>query len=253
VSYNPARTWKNAYSLDFTAQTTQNLKTGGDGTKTIDSKSWALTNSANANTIDITNGTGLVIAASNTNVNYTGTTRTCPILTVPITTVFPSCNLFTHMLRLQARILLTNSITNFEFGGLAFEYTSPTSQNFHTLKGFSTTPNRIQAEDSTASATTIRQVSTSSTDDILCIIYRPPWTYMTTSGAFSTTPMNATTARLNGCGQIEQTSVITTASELQIGLYLITINTQGQTDGFQVTFTHLQLDYMEQIPVIGGF
>lgn len=245
--------WKNAYKVDFTSLTTQNLRTGGNGTKTIDGKNWTWANDANVNTADVTNGTGIVIGASNANVNYNGATRNCPILSVPISTLFPNFDIFNHTLRIQARLLLAGSITNFEFAGMGFEYTTtPTNQNYHMLKGFNTTPNRIQSEDSIGGTTTIRQVQPSSTDDILSIIYRGPVSYKTQSGAFSTFPLgDPTTERLTA----HQTGTLSiqTSGQLAFAFYYVTLNTQAQTDGFTITWTHLQLDYLEALPVVGGY
>lgn len=250
MSYKPVA-WKNAYTVDFTAQSSQNIRTGGNGTKTIDGKSWTWANDANSNTANVTSGTGIVLAASNTNVNYNGGTRNVPILTIPVTSLFSSYNIANHALRLQVRVLLTNSITNFEFVGAGFEYvTTPTNQGYRMLKGFSTTPNRIQTEDNVAGSTTIRQVSSSSSEDILGIIFRDPNNYFTMSGVFSSTPMNAGTNRTS---VHPSGTTIAYATDLQVCLYYLTINTQGSTDGFQVTFTHLQLDYIELTPILGGF
>ena len=52
-----------ALDIDFTAQTTANLKTGGDGNYTYGGHQFAATNVATAQSADLTNGTGLVIQA----------------------------------------------------------------------------------------------------------------------------------------------------------------------------------------------
>jgi hypothetical protein len=61
--------FQTAYSVDFTLLPTQNLLTGGDGTKTIDGKTWTLTNSANATTVFLNDGThsGLFIQCNANN------------------------------------------------------------------------------------------------------------------------------------------------------------------------------------------
>lgn len=53
--------WATGYEIDFTAQSTQNLITGGDGAKTIDGKTWGAAGTATATTCGITAGTGLVL------------------------------------------------------------------------------------------------------------------------------------------------------------------------------------------------
>lgn len=58
--------WTPVYTLDFTAQTTQNIKTGGDTTYTVDGKTWTANGTANTSAASITNGTGLTATMSNT-------------------------------------------------------------------------------------------------------------------------------------------------------------------------------------------
>jgi len=136
---------------------------------------------------------------------------------------------------------------------MGFEYTTtPTNQNFHMLKGFNTTPNRIQSEDSIGGATTIRAVAPSSSDDILSVIYRGPVSYKTQSGVFSTFPMgDPATSRLT-CHQTG-TVDIQISSTLALALYYVTLNSQALTDGFTITWTHLQLDYTESLPATAGY
>jgi len=51
------------YEVDFTTQTTQDFKAGGDGNYTIDGKNWKVTGTgASAGTFKILNGTGIVLA-----------------------------------------------------------------------------------------------------------------------------------------------------------------------------------------------
>ncbi|MDX1555209.1 MAG: hypothetical protein R3212_04215 [Xanthomonadales bacterium] len=50
--------------IDFTAEPTQDLKAGGDGNKTIAGKTFYVDNTANADTLAITNGTGLQFDAA---------------------------------------------------------------------------------------------------------------------------------------------------------------------------------------------
>jgi len=64
-----------AYSVDYTGLAGLNLLTGGDGTKTIDGKTWTLVNSANLQTAYINDGThaGLYLRC-NTNNSLNGNT-----------------------------------------------------------------------------------------------------------------------------------------------------------------------------------
>lgn len=56
--------YSTVYEVDFSALTTQDLKTGGDGDKTVDSHTWVAQNAASATTLAITNGVGLDFLSS---------------------------------------------------------------------------------------------------------------------------------------------------------------------------------------------
>lgn len=56
--------WEAVSDIDITAYTTQNLATGGDGTKAIDGVNWTLTGVANATTAAVTNGVGITLLYS---------------------------------------------------------------------------------------------------------------------------------------------------------------------------------------------
>lgn len=246
MSYEPHR-WKNAYSVDFTSLSSQNIRTGGNGTKTIDSHSWTWANDANCTSADVVNGTGIVVAASNTNTSNSNANRTGPNLSVLATELFPAYSVLTHILRLQVRVILTNSVTNFEYGGIAIEYTTtPTTQRIHLIKGFQTSANRLQTESTLSGTTTVIGLTSSISDDVFCMIFDAPARYETRSGAFTSTPMNAETYRASE--QQAAVGSINTPAKLQFALLQSTLNTVGGTDGFSVTYTHLQLDYTERVP-----
>lgn len=61
------------YDQDFTAESNQNLLTGGDANKTIGSYTWALVGSANVTSLDVVNGTGIVM------VGKTATAANCTL------------------------------------------------------------------------------------------------------------------------------------------------------------------------------
>jgi hypothetical protein len=65
-----------AYEVDLSTLATANLKTGGDGVKTIDGKPWTLANSANGQAVAVNDGThaGIYLRASTANTDdYTTT------------------------------------------------------------------------------------------------------------------------------------------------------------------------------------
>lgn len=60
------------YEVDYTTLVTQNLKTGGDGAKTVDGKAVFVAGTVGATTNGITNGVGLVIQGNANGDNYLG-------------------------------------------------------------------------------------------------------------------------------------------------------------------------------------
>ncbi len=71
--------------LDFTAEATQNLITGGDGNKTIGGKTFYVDNTGNATKFAVTNGVGLEMDHDATNTSVFGTTRTGLIAGIRLT------------------------------------------------------------------------------------------------------------------------------------------------------------------------
>jgi hypothetical protein len=83
----PGASLATAYSVDFSALTASNLKTGGDGTKTLDGKPWALAQSVNAQTVWLNDGThaGLYLRCSVANTDDYLTTYNGPRLIAGLT------------------------------------------------------------------------------------------------------------------------------------------------------------------------
>ena len=79
--------WTPGYTLDFTVLPAQNLITGGDGAKTIATKTWNLLNSANASSIYINDGThsGLYQRCNTNNSSNSGATLAGPQLYAVLT------------------------------------------------------------------------------------------------------------------------------------------------------------------------
>lgn len=244
---NVPNIWRTAYKVDFTALSALNIKTGGTvGSKIIDGKAWTWANDANAAAADVTPGTGVAISANSVSTNYNGTTRTCPILTVPVLTLFPAYSPQNHILRVMTRVLLTNSDTNFEFGGMSLEDASaPTNQNIHVLRGFNTTPERPQVEATVSGTTTIRIVDPPTTDTVLGILFRAPKVYEAWTGAY-TSGQSLTLSTFKFAEFLDMAHpLMRTSASPTIGLFQVTLN---GTASFTVTFTHLQLDYYAKNP-----
>jgi len=90
--------WSQKYAVDFSTLPTQNLKTGGDGTKVIDGKNWEAVNTGNATAWDLDGSTGLVWDTNNGNYDYGS--RTSPYLYALITSLWSDYNAANHLLRM---------------------------------------------------------------------------------------------------------------------------------------------------------
>jgi hypothetical protein len=237
MSYSVQGRWRRAYALDFTTQSSQNIRTGGNGSKTIDGKTWTWANDTGASTANITNGTGYVVALANT-------ASANPQLSIPVSTLFPSFSLARHALRVSARVLLTNSITNFEMGGVGLTM-GASGQAYACIKGYNGAANCILYQSNT---NTIASAG-GQTDDIVGYIYAPPAIAEGRSGTYTAgLPLKVSTLRGSESQQPTATPIL--QGTPKIFLQTSTSNSQGLTDGFVVTFTYLQVDYMDRIPPV---
>ncbi len=104
----------NSVDIDFTTYATTSSLT--DGVQIGNSMvGWKVENSANTTTFQITNGTGLVITLSSAASELTGSTRSAPMVTIPLSTLASSLN-WTEVadIRISAIISTTNMNENFE-------------------------------------------------------------------------------------------------------------------------------------------
>ncbi len=109
---------KVGYTIDFKAQPSQNLV---DGANTIAGHTWTVENAAQASAFALVPGVGLRIA-SNTNANnLLATTRTCPLITVPLNSL--NANLLIQSVsEIQLWVLFANnSSQNFDRTIIGFE------------------------------------------------------------------------------------------------------------------------------------
>jgi len=239
--------WTTAYSVDFTAlgaTADQNLKTGGNGSKTINGQTYTWANDANATSADLTNGTGIMIVLNTTNSNYGGATRTTPILTIPFQSVFTGYSILNHIVRIRARVLLTNCDANTEGVRLVIEDVSaPTNQNVNYFKGFSTITNQ-HGFTSTISGVSTTQTLITSTDDVIGLVWEGPKNAEWWSGTFSSGILN--------CGNLQWSESQNMANPLmfkpaqpRFGIGAGTANVAGS---FTAIFTHLIVDYCSKHP-----
>jgi len=111
--------WTVAYSLDFTAQPTQNLITGGDGAKTIAGVTWYVSGTAGSTTFGITNGTGLVMLRNSAD----------PAIYVPIANLVSSYAAFHTDVEVWARIIPANITTSASWAASGFIKLSGTAND----------------------------------------------------------------------------------------------------------------------------
>ena len=236
--------WTSAYSVDFTSLGSQNLKTGGNGTKTIDGKVWTWENDANATSSNVTNGTGIVIVCNTNNSNYGGSTRTTPILTLPFQTLISGYSVQRHIVRVRTRVLLTNCDANTEGARLIIEDSSaPTNQNVNYFKGFSGgVSNQVITVSGVTAVSTTRSTSTS-TDDVLGLVWEGPKSVEFWSGTYGGS-LTLSTLRWSECQDMAN-PLMFKPTQPRIGLVAGTANVAGS---FTATFTHMEVDYFSKNP-----
>lgn len=255
MTYGPAmRLWRTVCDVDFRALSAQDLKSGGDGAKTVAGMSWALANSANASAVSITAGTGLVFVCNANSSLYSGATRTAPLLSILLTDSFSYYNskrflVGPHMVRLMARVQLTTADANFENGFLAIESAgAPANQWFGLGKGHNGADNITFFANDTAVATTIEQSTTSFADDVLGITFEAPDLAQGWTGVYDTAgdrlPEEFNSGRFSYSSNLA-TPLMRTTADPRIVLGAETGNVSGS---LTVTFTHFRVDVIEKHP-----
>jgi hypothetical protein len=243
--------------VDFRALSTQNLITGGDGAKTVAGMAWTLNNSASATSVNITAGTGLVIVCNTTNSLKSGTTNNAPEMRILLNTAFSFYNfkrflVGSQIVRVWARVLLTNADANFENGFLVIEdAATPTNQWFGTGKGFNTANNfTFFANDSPAPAgtpvaNTIDQSTAAFTDDVLGLTYEGPDCAQGWSAVYDTLgdrlPEESNSQRFSYSANIATPLMRTTV----LPRVCLGAETGNATGSLTVTFTHFRVDVLE--------
>lgn len=252
MSYPGAMLWRTAYEVDFTAQTTQDLKGGGDGNKTIDGKTWLLGNSANCTSIDVTNGVGIVFVASATITGYYegGATRNAPNLTLPISSALALYDLNQNAVRVVTRIQLTNADTAAEGGKLFMEYVStPANQNAAIAKWFNGGAISFATNESHAPTFTNPYPTNSSngTDDLLGLVFIPDKGWQAWSGLLATGDKMRLRNQRGSFKQAMGAPAILQGSDVRLGLCQVTNN---NTASLTTTFTHMRVDFCDLLPAI---
>lgn len=232
-------TWASVYEIDFSAEATQAFT--ADGSVLIDGKTWTVANKAAATTFGITNGSGLIIGPSTSNTEYSGANRTCPIITIPVSSLLSSFDLFAHELRLTVYLSAINGDANTELARAGFEVTSaPTNQNVMVAKGFGLGAVTIRSVFNLAGVATLVDDATNNSDNVLSLYYSPKALRAETrsgvySGGFPATTRGRRFMSLGGA----VASYPATSTDLRVLLAAQSGNVSGN---FSVTIHSMKLE-----------
>jgi hypothetical protein len=256
--YVPIGGFKNIYKLDFKAQTTQNLIGGGNFT--IDGKTWTVENQGNASAFSLTNGTGLVITTNSGTPAYQPNDRNAPLIRVDVPSLVGNLSfVMMKALRFRARVVLTNSDTNFEVAHLAIEWAlHPRFVHLVSSRGWIVSAIQNQngmcndTVDPGATDNETRDGSAVTSDDVLELVWGLEWMKesrhsLFASGAFprlstlqSSMFGNVPTIAADTVKGVMQN---TTGSTLQPRMALAAAPTSS-ANSFTATFTNLQIDQL---------
>lgn len=247
------------YALDFTAHSTLNIKTGGDGSKTIDGKTWTWANNANATTAAITNGTGLQINPVANSGSGAPASRLAPILTIPISNLIPDTyNPARHILRIAARVTLSGNTKVAQGVRLGIENaTTPKDQGISFFKGWSASaPGApgggelelvVQSSKPVATASLTFGTTSYTSNDTLAIDFEAPRTFDARVATYGT-----------AFPTVFDTYVESEIMEISAPLIrlpsdaVLTISAQDSAaaggGGFTATITHLQVWVKDKFP-----
>jgi len=244
--------WRTAYEQDLTTLANQNIKTGGNGNKTIDGKVWLWANDANCASANVVNGTGIVIVANATATGfYEGAiVRSAPNLTIPVLSLMPLFDICQNAIRVMVRMVLTGADAAAEGGKLFLEYvTTPENQNVSIGKLFSAGSLGFIVND--ALNPTFAQPypfnTTSNADDILSIIFWPNKGWETHSGLYVAGEKMRLRSSRSSFWQNTGTPSIRFATDVRLGICQVTNNA---TASLTTTFTHLRVDFHDRHPAL---
>lgn len=238
MSYIPEVAWRQLYNVDFTSE--PSAGPFANGPHVIAGKTWTVENAANAASMALQNGTGLIITPLAGGANYGDGQRTAPLLRASLAGLIGNVQFGTvRAWRLVVRVLLTNADQDFKFAKAGFEW-SATPQNFNALhgRGFSTGGGGVstQAQLNT-SAASVRTPASLSAEDVLELRWRPHFSFDYRIG--TTFPPNPSTF----VGSLMGTMSANVATAFGTGEMRVVLSAQptGAATQFTATFTRLAL------------
>ncbi len=264
--------WIPVYEVNFANLTTQPFS--GNGNVVIDGKTWNVANFANATSIGIINGEGLKFVNNTTSTDYNNGTRTSPLVTISVSSLYPDFDIEKHEVRLLVQVT-QNGNENFELIFTGFEHaTSPTALSFTLGKGYSTSNGFASKMTLNSSTNNPAQDTANFSDDILITEMNDINRFVTRTGAYSSSwPTNTTLRRVHyfttgGDLPMEKTSdvnlIITSVQVNSTGTFISTAqrlrlevrnkggsagsygNANGDVSG---SFTNLSVDRIKGKPV----
>lgn len=256
VSAVSASSWTTAYSVDFTALSSSNIRTGGNGTKTIGGQLWTWANDAQCTTATVTNGRGIVLAPL-INSLQTGNpnTRAAPILTLPISGVFTNYAASRHIVRVSVRI--SQSGDNATAKGVRFgleDNNAPVNQAYHMFKGFSSVQTWLVQSCALGVTSTPFNSSSNYTDDVLSFVFEAPKGFQASTAVFSSSLANTFSGSFPSTFAHYQTSEQQNMASplMYIGtqprILLCVQDSSPTSQQFTGSFTHLKIEYMTKFP-----
>jgi len=179
-------TWQAIYEVDFS--TLANDDIASDTTHVIDGITWTVENSAQATSMDIVNGTGLVLVSTSGAEAYGDNTRTAPLMYAELQNFISDLSFaepFKKNLRLYAQVVLTNANEDFETFNMGFEIAAePAVKNYVGSIGHNGGNTVAQGEiNITTSAD--RNTTVIGSEDVLLVSYKPPFGFETRVGTYS--------------------------------------------------------------------
>lgn len=118
--------WSTAYEVDFTTVASQTITLNGN--VTINGKTWTMANVANASSVTLGGANGMKFSCNTTNSTYSVTTRTGPMLLLPLTNIIPNIDT-SYGIRIWVYEISNNANQNNEQSIIAIE-TNSTAQRY---------------------------------------------------------------------------------------------------------------------------
>jgi hypothetical protein len=249
--------WKTQYEIDFSAQSNLNIKTGGNGTKSIGGKDWTWANDADATAANVTNGTGIVVNPVANSGSASPASRSGSLLSIGLTSLLPlTLNVARHIVRIEARVLLTGATLDAQGVRLGLEdAAAPTDQAISLFKGFAAvagSASQFISQSSKPTATSALTIgdTTNFTDDVLVLDVEFPDLWSSRTGSYSGGFSNSHVYPHFRAGEILDSGTPSALWRLQAQprVVLAWQDSNGGGGAFTGTFTHLRVSQINKWP-----